>query len=1279
VFARSQFWNWIFSAIFIVTMSSCAGAGGCQGCASEPLPGGQLPPDQTVEGGGQIRLTPEGFGKLKELIPPLINSNFAGGFCLPTGRALLTDYCWKTDGQCATGCKVNLNLNSTQIAPTNNQTLNIKIDLSASTTVPLTPPFPFGRCDMRVTFDSVKADLDIGFDVDPVSGELKINLANINDTDLSGVNFSDCGIGSTLLNLVTSILDSFLGDFVIQLLRPAINNIIQGFLPNPLGIAGVTDLGQLLAGASPGTQGKLETRLVPGGFVTLNNGGMTLGLITGFNADEDSATRTPELDNEVALCVPPFAAPNFAAAPASLPTTSRNTFTLLPADEFNGEPNPPDADIALGFSETSLDLLGHHAVTSGAVCLGLGPKTLPQLSLGLLSALIRSLQDVGSEQGNDPLLIVTRPQKPLDFAIGTGTPESPAITLGLKDFEIDFYGFIFERYVRLFTMSLNANVGINLTFEQMPGQSAKIKPTLVGLSKDNVQVTVLNNEFMRETKGELESLLPTILDLVASNLNLPAFDVPTFAGFTLSNLSIKKVTTSQDEFVALFAKLGSSPMLRRLSISNPGLATVLDRVETVSINPLHSIMDRATPTVRKVTVPDIDKVRDALLRRAGGEMPSVDVELASTDIADRDLEWSWNLNDGMWRPFMPGGVQRISDVAFAYQGKYTIGLISRLKGDYTTTAQAIELPVVIDSVGPRFLAKKTYWSQDSVDVQGFDLVSNDVIKIAFGRPGDDGPATAWQTGAKATLSRLQAETLMINQELVVFLEDELGNQTSELLSNGFHGQGDGPGGCKCNTSGSMGVDNWMLALFTALVLVGRRRSARSQRTKRDAWSLMLLVACFGFTATLPACDCGSKSGIPLDTPPGSNGAFSDVAVSPAGDIWVSAYSRTYGDLLVAKVAGPGRVPNESWEWVDGVPALDPTFLGSKIRGGIVEDGDDVGLYTSIAVANDGTPMVAYFDKTSGSLKFAAKVLDQWQIHVVDGGTGPLTDAPGVNAGMYAAITLRTDDGRPGIAYLAHKVDAMGKYAEVRFATASVALPTASTDWQMVVVDTGPIPAADPMRPDSYPLPAGLGLFVDVARRPDQSPVLVYYDRGNGDLKLASFNTTDNKFDPPRVVDGGEPGGDAGWSPTVAIDVTGVVNIAYVSARQDDLVFISDVPDAKPEVVDNGYRIVGMTSDGLPKPEFHFVGDDATMIIAGVGPTIVYQDATSHELLITQRASDNIWRRATIAGNEDPFVGAYGFYASSAVSGNSLVVSNWVVNLATEEDWVEVFVRQLTVD
>ena len=71
----------------------------------------------------------------------------------------------------------------------------------------------------------------------------------------------------------------------------------------------------------------------------LNGGGMSLGLITGLNADEDITTRSPDLDSEPSYCVPPIPAPNFAAPPASLPATTRGTFALQPANEFLGAPD----------------------------------------------------------------------------------------------------------------------------------------------------------------------------------------------------------------------------------------------------------------------------------------------------------------------------------------------------------------------------------------------------------------------------------------------------------------------------------------------------------------------------------------------------------------------------------------------------------------------------------------------------------------------------------------------------------------------------------------------------------------------------------------------------------------------------------------------------------------------------------------------------------------------------------------------------------------------------
>jgi len=80
---------------------------------------------------------------------------------------------------------------------------------------------------------------------------------------------------------------------------------------------------------------------------------------------------------------------------------------------------------------------------------------------------------------------------------------------------------------------------------------------------------------------------------------------------------------------------------------------------------------------------------------------------------------------------------------------------------------------------------------------------------------------------------------------------------------------------------------------------------------------------------------------------------------------------------------------------------------SKIRRGIEEAGPDVGMYTSIAVAPDGTPMVTYFDRDTASLKFAARVGGVWQIHVIDQGTSKIDPGSGGTlVGMYTSLSLR---------------------------------------------------------------------------------------------------------------------------------------------------------------------------------------------------------------------------------------------------------------------------------
>lgn len=1315
MFVRSTRLNQLLSLLFVLTMGACGNLGGCGACGStSPLPNGRLPTDQTVEGGAQIRVTPQGFSKLSAILPGVLNQSLAGGFCLPKGQAGVSiagfdvataKYCQSNSNGCNPGCKITAQLNTpgglTTEVVGNNLRVNVSTKIDSTIRIDFVAlGFTVDSCDMRIQSNNLNGSFDIALGIKPADGELDIKLANINSFT-TNLEWSNCGIISSIGQLLTSLLDA-IPNSIKGFLTPLINPLIQNFIPDPLGVKGMINIGGLMEGVSPGTDGFMEGRIVPGGYVGMTaNKGMNMGVITGLNADEDPATRTADLDSEPHLCVPPMGAPVF-----TLPKTPRSglggdTFTLAPAGAFAGNPDPA-ADLAMGISKTTLNLAGHHMVTSGGLCLGVGTSFIKQLNVGTVGILVPSLADLQSEKGNDPLLLVTRPQKAVDFSIGTNTTTDPALTIHLRNMEVDFYAFIYERYVRAFTLELTMNVGINLQFEQTGNGPAVIKPELVGISSSQVQVKVLNSQFVRETPQHLENVLPSVFDLVTPLLgNLPPINVPSFAGFSLSNLSIQKVTTSQDQFLALYASLGSSPMMKTAAQVDERWADAVSFID--ADQPAHQAKSTGRAQLVNVDTPPADVIRAALLPDQDGQLPSVTFDVERYDSLGRQLEWSWNINGGFWRPYQPGGQLVVTDRAFAWQGKYEIGLKSRVKGDYRTVSDEIRTPVVIDSVGPNIFEDKLAWDGDQLEVPAWDVVDGHDIEVAFGRLGEDKPETAWMPVREASISRTALQLLAEKGDIAMFARDQQGNQTIAFIAP-FHGQA-GSSGCSCETSSAPSAGSLALFGIVGLGLFGRRRRRLIPRAVRVAAKNAAFVVGVGMIAAfIPACSCGKQAGqscetaedcgpdfcpkgqLPFcvdnecvcsdDIPPGRIGPYSDVGVG-GGSVWVSAYAQSHGDLVVALATG-GRIPDEAWEWVDGVPEGPVIVPGSKIRGGIEERGADVGMYTSIAVASDGTPMVAYFDRDTASLKFAAKVGGVWQTHIVEQGTSKIDAGTGGSlVGMFTSLTIRSDDGRPGVAYLAHIKDANGERAEVRYAAAQTQFPTSPGDWQFWTVDTAPIPV-DPE--EVYPLPGGLGLFIDSARNPqNHAPVVAYYDRTNGDLKVSKFNPTSGQFATPVVIDGTN-GVDAGWSPSVQVDMNGVVNVAYVGATDDDLKFTTDAAAAKKEVVDDGYRIVGTTVDGLPKPEFHFVGDDAGLVLPGTGanPMVVYQDATTQELLLSVKAADGKWTRESIAGATMPWPGAYGFYASATLSPTDIVMSTWVINQPTDENWVEVFSRPLTI-
>ena len=969
MFVRSIRLNVVVSLLFVLSLGACGGFGGCGGCGGGPLPAGGVPVTQTVEGGAQIRVTPSGFTKLKDIIPALANTALNGGFCRPASENGFYDpifgtftglrACSGNNGTgCNPGCRVNLTVPSQGITVTplpNSNLIRVNVGLNASAAAQFKAVVADAdviTCSLTGQSSTLGGSFDIALGVKQTNGELDIRLDKVNAFTL-GFNFSGCGFASDILNGVTAVVDSFVGQFLVQFLTPFIDDILQNFLPSPLGIANMMNIGSLVEGVSPGTDGYMEARIVPGGYATVSNGGVNLGVITALNADEDPTTRGAGLASEPHLCVPPLPGPDFSQLGLGSVYRSAfngNTYSLLPAGQFSGAPDPTfpgkTVDMALGISETTLDLAGHHLVTSGGMCLGIGTSFIAQLNVGTIGILVPSLAELQTDEGNDPLLLVTRPQRAIDFTIGDNTTASPALTMHLQHLEVDFYAFIWERYVRAFTLDLTMNVGINLEFETT-GSTTVIKPSLVGISSSEVTVKVINSQFVRETAQHLEGVLPSVFDLVTPLLGtLPDIPVPAFAGLSVNPLKVTKVTTSQDHFLALYAQLGSSPMMRLAAQEDLNMAEIVQEMD-------EGIPTQQAPAAGRVTLLDIDTpdaavIRDALIGH-NGALPSVSFEVERFDAQGRELEWTWNLNGGFWRPYTSASPLVITDKAFAWQGKYEIGLKSRVKGNFRTTSEIIRQKVTIDSVGPSIFADKAKWEGNQLKIPAWDVVGGRDFEVAWGAVGEDEPATNWVPYRDATLARESAMKLASDGgEILMYARDEQGNRTMAMIAP-FHGQA-GASGCSCETTGRPGVGSLLMIVLVGFGMMRRRRSQWLGRlvriaASRTARTVVMFVGVVALSALVPACSCGDTQGqscetsadcgpdfcdegqLPFcidntcvcsdDIPAGRIGPYSDVAFG-GGQIWVSAYASSHGDLVVANATG-GRIPNESWEWVDGIP------------------------------------------------------------------------------------------------------------------------------------------------------------------------------------------------------------------------------------------------------------------------------------------------------------------------------------------------------------------------
>ena len=779
-------------ACLAVLLAGCSGQG-CSGVGplpDAPAPLG-FPPGQQIEGGMLIRLTAAGVQHVGSTLTPTVDAAL-GSLCLPPISFSAGVTCFETQAtlcghaDCpggAMGCPVHVQpigaLQATAastgtpslvLTSTFDATMDVPVDFSISAACVTTT----GSCPLTVASNHLSdptqpplgATTTVALTIDPTSGLTQASVTGVT-LDLSGVGGSGCaGLGAAVPTLVSSLQSG-----LTTLLVPTLDATLQGILPEPAGFAGV------FRPAQPGSERfppdtSLELLAVLGGRVVASGGGLSLGLLAGANSDRDPSTRDGAAASEPAACVAGFPSTlDLGSAPWNLPfNPQRQDYVLGPPGELEGTPEPllPDggvADFAWGLSWDVVELLASHAASGGLLCYQ--PADGGVFTRGALLTLA-DLDGPGWDAYQALAGFSLRPGQPLEVALGTGDAGETLLHLALHGLGADISLQGGDGGVPV------ADVSLDLALETVQAPSGlALEPVLTGM-----QVT---------GTGTLQQALAGAAELLAGTLATPVALAPT-AGLGVQALELRRVQSSQGEFLVLEGALGPSPATR----------------PTVD----------AVGAVGAVTVPRQDALRLGAAGVPDGGIPSVQLLLAG----DGGTEWSVRIDGAPWRGWSDDPAPVLTDPLLYLQGHHVIEVRARVRGELGSLGTTpLRLEVLLDSVPPTLQPALDPANRSLIAFNARDFVSPPEAMQYAWSAGDAG-APFGPTGT-LQVSEAVAATSGGKLPLVVFARDEAGNvgqanfDVSILVGN--------TGGCGC--ASSPGATVFPALGLLVLLGLGRRR------------------------------------------------------------------------------------------------------------------------------------------------------------------------------------------------------------------------------------------------------------------------------------------------------------------------------------------------------------------------------------------------------------------------------------------------------------------------
>lgn len=644
-------------------------------------------------------------------------------------------------------------------------------------------------------------DMKLKFVTDPATGKvgMKVDKIDISSSTKFTVNLDGCSnitipiripvinrnvdikLGGGLCSLATSAIEGIINGTTF--LQPIIFRLLGGLIADQFkNIDLLADakvemdlpLDKLLGGLGLPGLGQttpLGMLIQPGKALGVVNKGLSMGMDSGFEASTKNT------------CVPP-----------------------RPEPQTQPGPKPPLSGafhIGAALSKAATDRALWAAYHTGILCLKIRSSDLSglggvQLNAGVLSLLAPDLSKIAPTDA--PIMIAIQPTQPPEATFGSGQQVNgkldPTIKLRIPDFGISFYVYMHDRYVRLFKLLLDVNLGVGLVVSPQNALEIAIDPSTIELKNARTL-----NAYMVKI-NDPSSLLNLIVNLLTQTLGSNGLSFPL-------DLSAQ---ISQALGVPITIKINS---VARAGAANDWLA--LKMTMSGNAKPL-----LPTPhTVAQLHEPaGLYHTKDSRIIPTG--QVKVDVPAA---IGPHEIEYQYKVDFGLWSTFRsaPQGTLTVAHPMLKVLGKHKIWIRGRLKTDYRTREEVPALvEVVFDPVAPKAEIKA---NQGHIQISAMDQVTPQAsLRYAYKQDGRWIP----MDGPRLPLTK----SLQSAERLTVRVVDKAGNArilewspaTGQLLNSSTTQDNNLPQGAwGCTTSPSL-PDMSLFGLMLLLLGIIRIRN-----------------------------------------------------------------------------------------------------------------------------------------------------------------------------------------------------------------------------------------------------------------------------------------------------------------------------------------------------------------------------------------------------------------------------------------------------------------------